>query len=45
MTYQQLDGESYAQVYMDGNGVNSKRRRDFTLLMRGLDAEEQGEAL
>ncbi len=43
MTYQQLDGESYQQVYMDGNGVNNRRRRAFTLLMRGLDAEEQGE--
>jgi hypothetical protein len=42
MTYRQLDGASYPQVYMDGSGMNNRRRRDFTLLMHGLDAEEQG---
>ncbi len=45
MTYQQLDNASYPEVYMDGNGMNTRRRRDFTLLMRGLDAEEEGETL
>jgi hypothetical protein len=40
--YQQLDGKTYPSVYMDQSGMNNRRSREFTLMMKGLDAEERG---
>jgi hypothetical protein len=44
-SYQQIADKSYPEVYMDQRGVNNRRSRKFTLLMKGLDAEEQGREL
>lgn len=42
-TYQQLDGASYPDVFMDQAGMNTTRRRHMDLMMWGLDSsEEQG---
>jgi hypothetical protein len=43
--YQRLAGKHYPEVYLDQRGVNDRRSREFTLLMKGLDAEEQGKEL
>jgi hypothetical protein len=43
--YQQIAHKSYPEVYSDQHGTNDRRSREFTLLMKGLDAEEQGREL
>lgn len=45
LTYQQLDNVPYKQAFMDQRGTNTTHRRHMDLLMRGLDAEEEGKSL
>lgn len=42
-TYDAVRQTDYPEVFMDQRGMNSKLRRHFTQLMRGLDAEEHGD--
>ncbi|HEY4384745.1 MAG TPA: hypothetical protein VGN34_09760 [Ktedonobacteraceae bacterium] len=45
LRYQQIASKDYPEVFMDQRGTNDRRSREFTLLMKGLDAEEQGREL
>ncbi|HTK10597.1 MAG TPA: hypothetical protein VL485_25720 [Ktedonobacteraceae bacterium] len=45
LRYQQIADKDYPEVFMDQRGTNDRRSREFTLLMKGLDAEEQGREL
>jgi hypothetical protein len=40
--YDQIRTKTYPAVQMDQQGMNNRRSREFTLLMKGLDSEEQG---
>jgi hypothetical protein len=40
--YEQIRAKQYPAVQMDQQGMNNRRSRKFTLLMKGLDSEEQG---
>jgi hypothetical protein len=40
--YEQIRAKKYPAVQMDQQGMNNRRSRKFTLLMKGLDSEEQG---
>jgi hypothetical protein len=39
--YEQVRDKQYPDVQMDQYGMNNHRSRDFTLLMKGLDEQEQ----
>jgi hypothetical protein len=41
LQYEQVRDKTYPAVQMDQYGMNNHRTRDFTLLMKGLDKEEQ----
>ncbi len=41
LQYEQVRDKAYPAVQMDQRGMNNHRTRDFTLLMKGLDKEEQ----
>jgi len=45
LLYQQLAEKHYPEVYADQRGMNNRRSRKMTLLMKGLDAEEQEKEL
>jgi hypothetical protein len=38
--YEQIRTKKYPTVQMDQQGMNNRRSREFTLLMKGLDSEE-----
>jgi hypothetical protein len=41
LQYEQVRDKEYPAVQMDQRGMNNHRTRDFTMLMKGLDKEEQ----